>query len=105
MSDANHNHNSPSPAWLDGQTLEAVRPEVRSILEASPGFHKLSDAEKRDLAAKMVKVASYMSNPDGLAAQELSPKGGVLARAQADGVDALKDRLAGKQGFAGQDFK
>src|SRR5262245_28402033 len=105
MSDAKNKNNSQQPAWLDTQTLEAVRPEVRSLLEASPGFYKLSDEEKRKLAATMVKVASYMANPDGLAAQELSSKGGVLARAQDDGVDSLKERLAGKQGFAGQDFK
>ncbi len=96
------------PAWLDSQTLAIVRPEVRALLESSPGFQSLSDAEKRNLAQTMVKVASYMSNPDGLAARELSPDGGVLARAQAgeeDPVEATKRRLSGKQTTAGQDFQ
>lgn len=93
------------PTWLDQETLAAVRPQVRELLEASPGFHKLPDEEKRSLAQTMVKVASYMSNPQGLAAQELSPAGGVLARAQADAVEDTKERLAGKQGFAGKDFE
>lgn len=93
----------PAP-WVDDETLRAVRPEVRKVLEATPSFHKLTPAEKRNLAATMVKVASYMANPDKLAAQELSPKGGVLARPQ-DAEDDLRGRLAGKQGFAGADFK
>src|ERR1044071_8430777 len=91
--------------WLDPETLAAVRPAVRRLLEASPGFGKLSDPEKRDLARQMVKVASYMSNPDGVVAQELAPGGGVLSRAQADGVEAAKQRLGEKQGFAGEDFE
>jgi hypothetical protein len=93
------------PGWLDTQTLAAVRPRVRELLEASAGFQKLSEPEKRDLAMKMVRVAAYMSNPNGLAAQELSPAGGVLARAQEDGVEATKSRLGEKQNFAGQDFQ
>jgi hypothetical protein len=91
--------------WADHETLRNVRPHVRALLESSPAFHRLSDSEKRDLAGKMVKVAAYMTNPDDLARQELSPAGGVLARAQADGVEATKDRLAKDPGFAGKDFK
>ena len=68
-------------SWADDETLRAVRPEVRNLLEASPAFTRLSDPEKKDLASKMVNVATYMGNPDGLAAKELSPAGRVLARA------------------------
>jgi hypothetical protein len=91
--------------WADDNTLRVVRPEVRKLLEASPAFARLPDAEKRELASKMVKVAAYMANPDGLAAKELSPNGGVLARAQADPVEATKQRLSQDPGFAGEDFK
>ena len=89
----------------DATTLAAVRPEVRRLLEASPGFHQLPPEEQRDLARKMVRVSSYMANPDGLAAEELSDRGGVLARAQADGVDDAKKRASSNPGFAGEDFQ
>lgn len=84
--------------WADDQTLGAVRPTVRSLLEASPSYAKLPDDEKRELAAQMVKVASYMANPDGLAATELSEQGGVLmdTRAMASGAaPMMPDSVAG----------
>jgi hypothetical protein len=67
------------PSWADDQTLAAVRPEVRAILENSPAFARLTPDEQRSLAGTMVKVCAYMANPDGLAAQELSSGGGLLA--------------------------
>ena len=76
--------------WADDETLRAVRPEVRDILERTPAFARLPLAEQRELAGTMVKVCAYMANPDGLAAKELSSGGGLLdpgrvpARAQAD---------------------
>lgn len=93
--------------WADDQTLEIVRPQVRRILEATPAFSHLSEQEKRDIAGKMVKVASYMSNPEGLAARELSPDGGLLVKAQAqeDPVEATKRRLSQKPGSTGEEFK
>lgn len=103
-----------SPTWTDEETLRLVRPEVRQILEASPAFAKLSDTEKKDLAGKMVKVAAYMANPDGLTAKELaaqivqSPDNAAksaVTLAQADPVEDTKKRLSGKQGFAGKDFE
>ncbi len=116
------------PAWADEKTLRVVRPEVRSILEASPAFQRLPDSEKRSLAGTMVKVASYMANPDGLAAQELSEGGGLLrkegqergalpaparaarraplARGQEESAtEKLRGRIAEDPGFAGEDFK
>ena len=100
------NHSSPPPAWLDDETLSAVRPQVRKLLEASPGFREMPPEKQRELARTMVRVASYMSNPDGLAKQELAPGQGVLARAQADAVDQAKGKASEKIGtFAGSDFK
>ena len=29
------------PTWLDDETLQAVRPQVRALLEQSPGFRAL----------------------------------------------------------------
>lgn len=96
-----------APAWADAETLSLVRPEVRALLEASEGFRALPPEEQRRLAGTMVKVASYMSNPDGVA-REVLPGGSPppLARAQEDdGVEAVKKRLGEKQGFAGKDFE
>jgi hypothetical protein len=114
--------NPPTPGWDDTDTLAAVRPEVRKILEAAPVFAQLAPEEKRQIASSMVKVASYLVNPDGvvteprratdsapvlaapasLAQREAVPP---LARSQADGVEATRSRLGEKQGFAGEDFQ
>lgn len=105
---------SSEPAWLDDETLAAVRPQVRQLLERSPGFRALPVDQQRELARTMVRVASYMSNPDGLARQELTPGQAVLdhgespplARAQAGGVGGATDKASEKVGtFAGADFK
>jgi hypothetical protein len=93
-------------AWADDETLRLVRPQVRTLLENSSGFRALPPDEQRQLARTMVKVCSYMVNPQGLASQELSPKnGGVLALANEDPVDATKRRLSGPPGSTGADFQ
>lgn len=91
--------------WADEETMQAVRPEVRQLLQATPAFARLTPDEQRQIAHSMVKVAAYMSNPDGLAARELAPEGGVLARAQADATEETRKRLAKDPGFAGKDFE
>jgi hypothetical protein len=95
-----------SQAWLDDETLTAVRPHVRRLLERSPGFKAMPLEAQRDLAKTMVRIASYMANPDGLAKQELTPGKAVLSRAQDDAVDAAKNKASAKLGtFAGADFQ
>jgi hypothetical protein len=103
-----------TPAWLDDDTLAAVRPQVRQLLQSSPGFRQLPVAQQQELARNMVRVASYMSNPDGLAKQELTPGQGILdrgaaappARALAGEVDRAKGKASEKIGtFAGSDFE
>jgi hypothetical protein len=100
------------PAWLDDATLAAVRPQVRALLERSPAFRALSREQQIDIARTMVRVASYMSNPQGLARQEfenpvLAKDGeGAPARSLADAVDAAKSKASDKIGtFAGADFQ
>jgi hypothetical protein len=104
-----------TPAWLDDETLAAVRPAVRQLLLSSEAFRKLPPEEQLALARNMVRVASYMANPDGLAKQELTPGQGVLAkeqsapgdlaRALAGEVDQAKRKASEKVGtFAGSDF-
>ncbi len=106
------------PAWLDHDTLRAVRPQVRQLLESSPGFRGLEPEKQQEIARTMVRVASYMSNPQGLAKQELTPGQGVLAKelsgasvgapasALASPVDQAKNKASEKIGtFAGSDFE
>jgi hypothetical protein len=102
------------PSWLDDETLAAVRPQVRLLLERSAAFRALPAAEQRDIARNMVRVAAYMSNPAGLARPEFEQptiaKPGLEsvapARALADPVEAAKGKAAEKVGtFAGADFK
>jgi hypothetical protein len=78
-----------------------VRPEVRAILEATPAFARLAPDEQRALAGTMVKICAYMANPDGLAAQELSSKGGLLAPGRAVARAQEEDTPSGEvAGFA-----
>ncbi|MCA1714520.1 MAG: hypothetical protein LC715_05165 [Gammaproteobacteria bacterium] len=108
---------STEPSWLDDDTLAVVRPQVRQMLQSSPGFQALPSAQQQEIARNMVRVASYMSNPDGLAKQELTPGQGVLAKEQSvepvdlaralagAGVDQAKNKASEKVGtFAGSDF-
>jgi hypothetical protein len=71
---------SSEPGWLGDATLDVVRPQVRRMLQSSPGFRALPAHEQQEIARNMVRVASYMANPDDLARQELGPGGGVLTR-------------------------
>jgi hypothetical protein len=89
---------STQTAPADRQTLEAVRPAVRDLLLSVPSYQKLSPAEQQRIAAGMVKIASYMANPNGAFTSPVST-------AQADAVESTKQRLAQAPGQVGQDFK
>ena len=98
------------PAWLDDATLAAVRPQVRALLEGSPAFRALPRDKQIEMARTMVRVASYMSNPQGLARQEFEQpmlaRDGAPARSLADAVDQAKSKASDKIGtFAGADFQ
>ncbi|GAB3352914.1 hypothetical protein [Lysobacter tyrosinilyticus] len=117
---------SNEPSWLSDATLDVVRPHVRRMLQSSPGYRALPPDQQLEIARNMVRVASYMANPDDLARQELGPSGGVLrrddaapttaspatsptaapaARALADPVDQAKSKASDKVGVsAGADF-
>ena len=82
----------------DRQTLDAVRPAVRDLLLSVPAFQQLTPAEQQRIAAGMVKITSYMANPNGAFTAPVST-------AQADATEATKQRLAKAPGQVGQDFK
>jgi len=97
----------------DRDTLDAVRPVVRNMLLGVPAFRQLAPEEQQQIAGKMVHVASYLANPDGLLtkpkAGEQSDPLGVVATAQGDDrvdpVTATKERLAQAPGQVGKGFE
>jgi hypothetical protein len=102
--------------WLDDETLAIVRPQVRELLERSEGFRALPGEQQKEMARTMVRVASFMANPHGLAKQELTPGRSLLAhqqgtpaplaRTQDSAVDASGRKASEKIGtFAGADFQ
>lgn len=103
-----HSATSLDRKWLDSETLSFVRPEVRNILESTQAYKDLSPDQQKQIAQSMVKVAAYMSNPDGLAEKAFEAEGnGVLARTQAgrDPTTIGGQRATEDPGFAGQDFE
>jgi hypothetical protein len=95
--------------WTTPQTLQGIRPEVRRCLMGVPAFSKLSPEERTALAGNMVKVLSYIENPNGIVG-DVSPAptgpAPALARAQKeDAVDVTKDSLARSPGAVGKDFR
>jgi hypothetical protein len=97
---------STQPQWTTPESIDAVRPQVRKLLTDIPAFHALPPDEQRALAANMVKVMSYISDPNGVVGTlpaQARPQ--PLARAQADAVEATKQSLAQSPGMVGKDFK
>jgi hypothetical protein len=92
-----------STPLADKATLDAVRPAVREMLLKAPAFAKLSPGEQQDIAGKMVQVAAYMANPDGVLTQSGAAP---LVRAQAeDPTVATRHRLSQAPGQVGKDFE
>jgi hypothetical protein len=98
------------PQWTTPEAIDSVRPQVRKLLTDIPAFHVLPPDEQRAMAANMVKVMSYIADPNGVVgtmpaqapARPLPP----LARAQEDDpVEATKRALATSPGMVGKDFK
>lgn len=94
-----------TPKWSDDQTIAAVRPPVRALLENSAAFRRLTPSERRDLAERIIKVSAYLANPEGVVTEEIDRQKAPLARAQADSVDIAGKRASSSPGFAGKDFE
>ena len=55
-----------------GTGISAVRPQVRQLLEQSPAYRSLPPEKRRQIAQNMVRVASYLVDPNRLVSQEFA---------------------------------
>lgn len=93
--------------WTTRRMVEAVRPQVRELLTAIPSFAGMSPEERTQLAGNMVKVLSYIADPNGLVDSISTQVAQTpLARAQEDNpVEATKRSLSQSPGMVGEKFK
>jgi hypothetical protein len=108
---------APTPApWTTPQALDAARLKVRELLTAIPTYKALTPEEQRELAANMVKVVAYISDPNGIVTETapgtaappavMTTPALAPSRALADDpVEATKSMLSKPPKTAGQDFK
>ncbi|MGA1797155.1 hypothetical protein VH567_00070 [Sphingomonas sp. 4RDLI-65] len=100
-----------SPHALAPQALAEVRPQVRDLLTAVPAFGVLPAGEQQQLARDMVKVLSYIADPN--AVSQAASQAGVAppppptstAMDQASGVANFKKLTSGLPPAAGANFK
>lgn len=99
---------STQAAWTSPESIEVVRPQIRELLTAIPSFHALPAPEQRALAANMVKIMSYISDPNGIT-QSLPQQDPAslppLAQAQNEAVEATKQALSKSPAAVGKDFR
>ena len=56
----------PVPPPVSAEALDVTRQEVRKLLESSEAFAQLSPDKREQLAKGMVRIASYLAEPDGV---------------------------------------
>ena len=95
---------APQAPWADPDTLREVRPAVRDMLLASKAFAELSPAEQRRLAAQMVKVSSYLANPEGVVTAGDTEGAPVRAQAEAP-TDAARRAAVGTHDPVNDEFQ
>jgi hypothetical protein len=102
---------APRAGWTSANSLEAVRPPVRDLLTAIPAFDALEPEERRALAANMVKVMSYIADPNGVGSEantaaNPAPVPASIARglAQADTIKNFQKLNDGTPDKTGKDF-
>jgi hypothetical protein len=99
-----------APDWTSGAALAAVRPQVRDVLTAAPAFAALPMAEQQQLARDMVKVMSYIADPNAVSMTlppETAPTSPTTATAmdQAAGIKNFKKLTDGLPGQVGKKFE
>jgi hypothetical protein len=85
------------------QELDAVRREVRSVLDQSQSWKDLDPERRRSFAQHMVRIGHFLAKDPAWLERAAGSDQGV---AKAFGpVDDLQKRLAGKPGHIGEEFK
>lgn len=97
----------PHVRWTTPQTVAEVRPQVREVLTAIPSFAEMGPAERAELAGNMVKVLSYIANPNGVMESVAEPvaASALAGQEEESAVDATKRSLSKSPGMVGQNFK
>ena len=102
----------PSHAqWTSKHALDAVRPQVRALLQAIPAFSGLDDEERRRMAADTVKVLSYIADPNAVSdsvqatAERAAPPPAARGLAQADSIKNFGKLTEGLPDTAGTNFQ
>ena len=89
------------PDWTSRDALAEVRPQVRDLLLAAPAFGALPDPERKAIAADLVKVFSYIADPNAIS-EALPPTAATLA--QSDGIKNYGNLVKGLPDQVGKDF-
>jgi len=95
------------PGWTSPAALAAVRPQVREALLAVPAFATLSPAEQLSLANDMVKVMSYIADPNAVSdalAEAPPPRPMAQSMGQADTIKNFGRLVDTLPGTAGSNF-
>lgn len=93
-----------TPAWTSGDALAAVRPQVRDVLTAAPAFAALPPAERQSLARDMVKVMSYIADPNAVSTTLPRPPA-ATAMDQAEGIKNIGKLTKELPGQVGKSFE
>jgi len=94
------------PAWTSDHALTQVRPQVRDLLTAVPAFGALPPAEQKSLAQDMVKVLSYIADPNAVSEALPGPASAPSATAldATDTVGSFQKLTKGLPGQVGKTF-
>ncbi|MEQ1571287.1 MAG: hypothetical protein ABMA64_37010 [Myxococcota bacterium] len=87
---------------------DQVRSEVRGLLSRSEAFQRLAPPERAKLANALVRVVSFLADPNAAnpdLGERRAPTEALAAALAATGADKVADRLAKKPEFAGKDFQ
>ncbi|MGE0853679.1 MAG: hypothetical protein AB7O44_29385 [Hyphomicrobiaceae bacterium] len=91
--------------WTSAKALEDVRPLVRDLLTSARSFATLTPEERRRLAGDLVKVMSYIADPNGVSQSLPAPPPVSRAQAQGDTVKNFRNLTGGLPDQTGNDFQ
>lgn len=92
--------------WTSDRALAAVRPQVREVLTAAPAFAALPETEQQNIARDMVKVMSYIADPNAVSTTlPVAPPSTAIAMDQAEGIKNFGNLTKGLPGQVGKSFE